>query len=78
MTVLELLDPIDRVMDVKEMVEFMGIDPVTEPHLLWLAKLNVLEALPPGWQEQEMPGGDIVYLNVEHGFTTADHPNDRE
>ena len=53
MTVLVLLDPIDRVLDVKEMVEFMGIDPIKEPHLLWLPKMNVLEALPPGWQEQE-------------------------
>mmetsp|Transcript_25840 Transcript_25840/g.66504 ORF Transcript_25840/g.66504 Transcript_25840/m.66504 type:complete len:423 (-) Transcript_25840:113-1381(-) len=78
MTVLELLDPIDRVMDVKEMVDFMGIDPVSESHLMWLAKMNVLEALPHGWQEQEMPDGSIVYLNLDEGRSTTEHPNDRE
>jgi len=78
MTVLELLDPIDRVMDVKEMVDFMGIDPVSEGHLMWLAKMNVLEALPHGWAEQEMPDGSIVYLNLDEGRSTPEHPNDLE
>lgn len=78
MTVLELLDPIDRVLDVKEMVEFMGIDPIKEPHLLWLPKMNVLEALPPGWKEQELADGRIIYLNIEGGYHTEAHPNDAE
>uniref|UniRef100_A0A061RNP9 WW domain-containing protein n=3 Tax=Tetraselmis sp. GSL018 TaxID=582737 RepID=A0A061RNP9_9CHLO len=77
MTVLELLDPIERVMDVKEMAEYMGINPVKEPHLLWLAKLNVLEALPPGWQEQELADGTIIYLNIEEGYSSDEHPNDK-
>ena len=75
-TLLELLDPVERVADVKEMAEYMGIDITVETHLLWLAKLAVLEALPEGWEEVETEDGRILYLNAELGTSTEEHPND--
>eukprot|EP00232_Nephroselmis_pyriformis_P002888 CAMPEP_0182909120 /NCGR_PEP_ID=MMETSP0034_2-20130328/35578_1 /TAXON_ID=156128 /ORGANISM="Nephroselmis pyriformis, Strain CCMP717" /LENGTH=421 /DNA_ID=CAMNT_0025045355 /DNA_START=63 /DNA_END=1325 /DNA_ORIENTATION=+ len=75
-TVLELMDPVERVADVREMAEYMGIDYETEPHLLWIAKLCVLEALPDGWEETVAPDGTVLYLNIEGGFSTEEHPTD--
>ena len=75
-TLLELLDPVERVADVKEMAEYMGIDITVEAHLLWLAKLAVLEALPEGWEEVETEDGRILYINTDTETSTEEHPND--
>jgi hypothetical protein len=48
-TLMELMDPIERAADVKEMAEYMGIDVEKEMHLVWVAKLAVIESLPEGW-----------------------------
>jgi hypothetical protein len=63
-TVLELIDPIERAADVKEMAEYQGIDIRKETHLLWIAKLAVLETVPERWEEFVDPGGRTLYRNL--------------
>ncbi|KAK3253050.1 hypothetical protein CYMTET_37679 [Cymbomonas tetramitiformis] len=75
-TVLELIDPIERASDVKDMAEFQGIDYKKEKHLLWIAKLALLEALPENWEEFIDDSGRTLYRNVEKGYSTEDHPAD--
>mmetsp|Transcript_2518 Transcript_2518/g.5030 ORF Transcript_2518/g.5030 Transcript_2518/m.5030 type:complete len:426 (+) Transcript_2518:79-1356(+) len=75
-TVLELLDPIERAADVKEMAEYQGIDVRKETHLLWIAKLAVLETMPEGWEEHVDPSGRTLYRNHEQGYSTEEHPAD--
>jgi hypothetical protein len=54
-TVLELIDPIERAADVTEMAEYQGIDLRKEAHHLWIAKLAVLETMPEGWVTPTIP-----------------------
>ena len=55
LTLMELLEPVRRVADVKAMAEYMGIDAKNESHLLWIAKMAVLDDLPDGWREEILP-----------------------
>jgi len=75
-TVLELIDPIERAADVADMAEYQGIDPRKEPHLLWIAKLAVLETMPEGWEEYVDPTGRIMYRNTAKDLSTDQHPAD--
>eukprot|EP00959_Pyramimonas_sp_CCMP1952_P472509 9500150-Pyramimonas_sp.AAC.1 len=75
-TVLELIDPIERAADVADMAEYQGIDPRKEPHLLWIAKLAVLETMPEGWEEYVDATGRIMYRNIEKDLSTDQHPAD--
>jgi len=76
LTLMELMDPIERAADVKEMVEYMGLDIDKEMHLCWIAKLAVIESLPEGWEETQAPDGRVLYLNQEKGYSTEEHPLD--
>ena len=51
LTVFELLDPVEDPRDVRSMMLYLKIDPVKEWHLLWVAKLAVVEPLPPEFEE---------------------------
>mmetsp|Transcript_791 Transcript_791/g.1852 ORF Transcript_791/g.1852 Transcript_791/m.1852 type:complete len:450 (+) Transcript_791:280-1629(+) len=75
-TLMELMDPIERAADVKEMAEYMGIDVEKEMHLLWVAKLAVIESLPEGWEETQTADGRILYINQSEGSSTDEHPLD--
>mmetsp|Transcript_16093 Transcript_16093/g.22220 ORF Transcript_16093/g.22220 Transcript_16093/m.22220 type:complete len:417 (+) Transcript_16093:38-1288(+) len=75
-TVLEIIDPIERAADVKDMCEYQGIDFRKDVHLLWVAKLAVLETMPSGWEEYIDTAGRTMYRNVLEGFSTEEHPAD--
>ena len=77
LTVMELLDPVRRVADVKEMAGYMGIDPKKEMHLMWVAKMCVLDDLPGGWHEEATPDGTLTYVNAHTGQRTYEHPTER-
>eukprot|EP00899_Mesostigma_viride_P008734 jgi/Mesvir1/17862/Mv12943-RA.1 len=76
--VMELLAPLERVLDVKEMAEYLGIAPHKEPHLMWIAKLAVLEGVPEGWEEVPVPGpmGMTMYRRLADGRVQSEHPGD--
>jgi len=75
-TLMELMDPIERAADVKEMAEYMGVDVDKEMHLVWVAKLAVIESLPEGWEETAAADGRALYVNHADGSSTEDHPLD--
>lgn len=76
LTLMELMDPIERAADVKEMAEYMGIDVEKEMHLVWVAKLAVIESLPEGWEETQAADGRVLYFNQSEGSSTEEHPLD--
>ncbi len=76
LTLMELLEPVRRVADVKAMAEYMGIDAKNESHLLWIAKMAVLDDLPDGWREEILPTGELTYVNNETNERTSEHPTE--
>eukprot|EP00741_Cyanophora_paradoxa_P016916 tig00020943_g16337.t1 len=54
----------------------LGIDPVEEPHLLWVAEESLAAPLPDGWVEHSAEGGDIFFVDEVTGTTTWTHPLD--
>eukprot|EP01043_Picozoa_sp_COSAG02_P052295 COSAG02_NODE_5611_length_4190_cov_2.529455_2_plen_618_part_00 len=63
--------------DVKALAVYLGIDPCSEPHLLWIARQCFDAQLPPGWSEHfEEASGNAYYYNEQTKTTTWDHPLD--
>lgn len=61
---------------VADMALYLGIDPATEPHLVWLAQEAVAEPLPPEWNEYTDPEGNPYYHHTLTDTTTYTHPLD--
>jgi len=61
-----------------EYAEFLGIDPVQEPHLLWIAREGVVAQVPPPWKACTENGDDVFYFNFETGDSVWDHPCDEK
>ena len=63
--------------DVQALAEFLGIDPTSEPHLMWIARQCLDAQLPPAWSEYfEEATGNAYYYNELTKITTWDHPLD--
>ncbi|XP_054448296.1 centrosomal protein of 164 kDa [Pteronotus mesoamericanus] len=63
----------------QEIVEFareIGIDPIKEPELMWLAREGIVAPLPVEWKPCQDITGDIYYFNFANGQSTWDHPCD--
>ncbi|XP_063491595.1 centrosomal protein of 164 kDa isoform X11 [Symphalangus syndactylus] len=62
-----------------ELLEFareIGIDPIKEPELMWLAREGIMAPLPGEWRPCQDITGDIYYFNFTNGQSTWDHPCD--
>ncbi|MXQ81535.1 hypothetical protein E5288_WYG006048 [Bos mutus] len=62
-----------------EILEFareIGIDPIKEPQLMWLAREGIVAPLPVEWKPCQDITGDIYYFNFANGQSTWDHPCD--
>merc|ERR1719491_773492 len=64
--------------EVVEYAEFLGIDPKTEPELMWIAKEGVVAPVPPPWKACTENGDDVFYFNFETGDSVWDHPCDEK
>jgi len=64
--------------EVHEYAEFLGIDPTSEPHLLWIAKEGVVAPVPAPWKACTENGDDVFYFNFETGESVWDHPSDEK
>ncbi|XP_034023790.1 centrosomal protein of 164 kDa-like isoform X2 [Thalassophryne amazonica] len=64
--------------ELHEYAREIGIDPDTEPELLWLAREGIVAPLPPEWKpcRDVTSSGDIYYFNFATGESTWDHPCD--
>uniref|UniRef100_A0A8C0W1M8 Centrosomal protein of 164 kDa n=1 Tax=Castor canadensis TaxID=51338 RepID=A0A8C0W1M8_CASCN len=63
----------------QEIVDFargIGIDPIKEPELMWLAREGIVAPLPMEWKPCQDITGDIYYFNFANGQSTWDHPCD--
>uniref|UniRef100_A0A7N5JTL2 Centrosomal protein of 164 kDa n=1 Tax=Ailuropoda melanoleuca TaxID=9646 RepID=A0A7N5JTL2_AILME len=63
----------------QEILEFareIGIDPIKEPELMWLAREGIVAPLPVEWKPCQDTTGDIYYFNFANGQSTWDHPCD--
>lgn len=75
-SVLELWTPIAKIGDILDMARYLKIDPQQEPHLIWIAKLAILEGLPEGWKEVRNEDGTSSYLNTLTSQRFSRHPLD--
>jgi len=64
--------------EVNEYAEFLGLDPATEPHLLWIAKEGVVAQVPAPWKACTENGDDVFYFNFETGDSVWEHPSDEK
>ncbi|KAK3096852.1 hypothetical protein FSP39_003949 [Pinctada imbricata] len=62
--------------EINEYATIIGIDPHTEPHLLWIAREGISAPLPDHWKPCQDPKGDIYYFNFASGESIWDHPCD--
>ncbi|XP_039987698.1 centrosomal protein of 164 kDa-like [Xiphias gladius] len=62
--------------EIQEYAREIGIDPSSEPELLWLAREGIVAPLPPEWKPCQDVTGDIYYFNFSSGQSTWDHPCD--
>eukprot|EP00992_Anisonema_acinus_P008911 TRINITY_DN5096_c0_g1_i1.p1 TRINITY_DN5096_c0_g1~~TRINITY_DN5096_c0_g1_i1.p1 ORF type:complete len:425 (+),score=53.24 TRINITY_DN5096_c0_g1_i1:61-1335(+) len=63
----------------KEVIDYakwLGLDPDTEPELLWLAREALTAPLPPYWRPCNTQDGEVYYFNFSTGESLWDHPMD--
>eukprot|EP00668_Euglena_longa_P014109 GGOE01018081.1.p1 GENE.GGOE01018081.1~~GGOE01018081.1.p1 ORF type:complete len:429 (-),score=106.48 GGOE01018081.1:109-1395(-) len=63
----------------KELLEYaqwLGVDPMGERELTWLAKEALMAPLPPYWRPCNTQDGDVYYFNFATGESLWDHPMD--
>lgn len=64
--------------EVNEYAEFLGLDPNTEEHLMWIARDGVIAQVPPPWKACTENGDDVFYFNFDSGESVWDHPSDEK
>ncbi|XP_075046113.1 centrosomal protein of 164 kDa [Mixophyes fleayi] len=64
--------------EILEYARMIGIDPETEPELMWLAREGIVALLPPDWKPCQDVTGEIYYFNFATGQSTWDHPIDED
>eukprot|EP00899_Mesostigma_viride_P011037 jgi/Mesvir1/19935/Mv13201-RA.4 len=62
--------------EVRDMADYLGIDPVTEGPLLWVARQSVQLALPLGFEERVDENHNTYYFNITTEEVVAKHPVD--
>uniref|UniRef100_A0A8C5R8X2 Centrosomal protein of 164 kDa n=1 Tax=Leptobrachium leishanense TaxID=445787 RepID=A0A8C5R8X2_9ANUR len=67
---------IPQVQEILEYARMIGIDPDSEPELMWLAREGIVAPLPPEWKPCQDVTGDIYYFNFTSGQSSWDHPSD--
>jgi centrosomal protein CEP164 len=60
----------------EEFALYLGIDPVKEPSLMWIAEHCRVAPLPCGWQEFFTSDGDSYFHHAKQGITVWHHPLD--
>ncbi|XP_033062741.1 centrosomal protein of 164 kDa isoform X8 [Trachypithecus francoisi] len=62
--------------EILEYAREIGIDPIKEPELMWLAREGIVAPLPGEWKPCQDITGDIYYFNFATGQSMWDHPCD--
>uniref|UniRef100_Q5DU05-2 Isoform 2 of Centrosomal protein of 164 kDa n=1 Tax=Mus musculus TaxID=10090 RepID=Q5DU05-2 len=62
--------------EILDFARVIGIDPIKEPELMWLAREGIEAPLPKGWKPCQNITGDLYYFNFDTGQSIWDHPCD--
>ncbi|KAJ3216374.1 hypothetical protein HK099_005901 [Clydaea vesicula] len=62
--------------EILEYAKFIGIDPIEEEELLWIARESLKAPLPENWKPCQTEDGNIYYFNFITGESIWDHPCD--
>ncbi|KAK7196215.1 WW domain containing protein [Novymonas esmeraldas] len=62
--------------ELEEYAEYIGINPASEPALMWIAKEGLRAALPDGWRACQTDDNEVYYFNFQSGESLWDHPMD--
>ena len=62
--------------DVRDMAVYLGMNPLTDEHLFWLAEEALCASLPLGWNPVVKDGGVPVFVDTRTGLESAEHPMD--
>jgi len=60
--------------ELTQYARYLGMDPVFDADLLWIAEQAYYAPLPANWQEAADADGNIYYFNSMTGVTTWSHP----
>jgi len=64
--------------DATALASYLGLHPVRDAKLMWIAEAAAAEPLPEGWSEVVDPGGRLYYSNGVTGESSRVHPRDEE
>jgi len=59
-----------------EYAAYLGMDPVADEHLLWIAEMALNAPCPDGWEELLDENGDSFFHNAQKDISTYEHPLD--
>ena len=63
---------------IREYQQYLGLHPVRDAALLWVAEEAARAPLPPGWALARDPAGEAYYANDATGQSSREHPRDDE
>ena len=62
--------------EINEYAVYLGMDPVSDKELLYIAEWALSAPLPEGWTEHVDTSGNEFYFNSMTGVSTYEHPLD--
>jgi hypothetical protein len=65
-----------RRQEIVEYAQYLGMDPVVDEHLLWIAEMALTAPLPVGWSEHQDSAANVFFYNKATGASTYEHPLD--
>jgi hypothetical protein len=63
---------------VQEHGRYLGLDPVYDAHLMWIAEESLCAPLPAFWEDHVDEQGNVYYRNRRTGQTSRYHPLDKK
>ena len=57
---------------------YLGLDPVYDAHLMWIAEESLCAPLPAFWEDHIDEQGNVYYRNRRTGQTSRYHPLDKK
>eukprot|EP01051_Picozoa_sp_SAG22_P002101 SAG22_NODE_90_length_21067_cov_8.490843_5_plen_1250_part_00 len=64
-------------MEIIEYAKYLGMNPIYDADLLWIAAEGLTAPLPAGWTEHEDAEGNLYFYNTQADHSTREHPLDK-
>ena len=62
--------------EIVDYARYIGMDPIADVNLLWIAEEALCASLPEGWTEHTDQNGNTFYYNSTTGQSSWEHPLD--